>query len=113
MESQDVLAFVCMRKHPELLEETANLLNAEWPLSLTARSEINNIVICLSTKQVGKLGLGKVFNIRLITMRTFFRHEKDFFFTYYYAKKGRVFRKVLHVNYIRIFGLKFYSRSPF
>ena len=29
--------FVSLRNHPELLDETANLLNTEWPTSLAAR----------------------------------------------------------------------------
>ena len=36
MQNED-LSFVSLRKHPELLEETANLLNTVWPKSLTAR----------------------------------------------------------------------------
>lgn len=88
------------------------MLNGSWVLQQGQKL----IVICLSTIQAGNwsnLGLGKVFNKSLITMRTFFRHKEDFSFTYYYAKKGQVFRTALHVNYVYIFGLKFYSRSLF
>ena len=36
MQNED-LTFVPLRKHPELLEETASFLNTQWPMSFNGR----------------------------------------------------------------------------
>ena len=37
MAERERVKVVFLRNNPDLLEETANFLNKEWPLSLTAR----------------------------------------------------------------------------
>ena len=37
MAERERVKIVSLRNNPDLLEETANFLNKEWPLSLTAR----------------------------------------------------------------------------